>query len=189
MKKPTSMVMAAGVVTAIFLAASTTAVRAQILGEVPRVPPAVSVAAIETPKVAPGKSTSVEINFRVRPSFHINSNEPSSELLLPTVLKLNPPTNVSVGQTIYPMGREMSFPFAPKENLSVYTGDFSLTTKVMAAANTPPGRYRVRGELQYQACDDRACYAPVKLPVLFDVAISRPARARRRNPPQSPNAR
>jgi len=52
----------------------------------------------------------------------------------------------------------------------------------------PAGRFRVHGFLQYQACDDRACYPQTKLPVAFDVKVSKAASGRsRRNPPQSPH--
>jgi hypothetical protein len=56
----------------------------------------------------------------------------------------------------------------------------------------PPGRFRIHGFLNYQACDDRACYPPTKLPIAFDVQVSGKAtplsrRSGRRNPPQSPN--
>ncbi len=153
--------------------------------------PKVEVASVEPVRVAPGKATSVDIRFRVRRGYHINSNQPKSDLLVPTVLKLDPPTNVSVGRTVYPPGREMTIPFAPEEKLSVYTGDFTLNTHVSAARNTPAGTYRVRGELQYQACDDRACYAPTKLPMYFDVTVGTPRAAKRalRKTGQSPHIR
>lgn len=156
----------------------------------PKVSPANRVAAImpEVVIVKPGGKATTELAFQVKPGFHINSNQPGSELLLPTVVKLSPPTNVSVGGVRYPAGRELSFPFAPDEKLSVYTGDFTVNALVSAAKNTPPGRYRVHGMLTYQACDDRACYPPAHLPISFDVRVTRGASTRvRRNPPQSPH--
>ena len=69
----------------------------------------------------------------------------------------------------------------------MYTGDFAVTGLVRVAHNTPPGTYRVRGMLKYQACDDRACYPPGQLPVAFDVKVTKPPRRPRRNPAQSPH--
>ena len=141
----------------------------------------------KTVSVKPGSNATAELVFQVKPGYHINSNKPGSELLLPTVVKLSPPTNVSVGGLEYPPGREQAFPFSPDEKLSVYTGDFTVTALVSAARNTPPGRYRVHGFLKYQACDDRACYPPAQLPVAFDVQVGRTAATRaRRYPAQSP---
>ncbi len=136
---------------------------------------------------AAGPPVTQQLSFEVTPGFHINSNKPTSELLVPTVVKLDPPTNISVGGLRYPAGRDMSFPFSPKDKLNVYTGDFTVTTLVTAARNTPSGRFRVHGLLQYQACDDRACYPPSKIPVAFDVKVLAPARKARRNPAQSPH--
>ncbi len=122
----------------------------------------------------------------MRPSFHINSNTPGSDLLIPTVLRLDPPTDV-IASTTYPKGKNMAFPFAPSHKLNVYTGNFQVTTRVVVARNMRPGKYRVRGDLKYQACDNRACYPPTQLPVAFDVTVVRPVH-RRRNPAQSPHA-
>lgn len=141
--------------------------------------------------ITPGGKATTELQFQVKPGFHINSNKPGSELLLPTVVKLSPPTNIGVGSLEYPPGQEQSFPFSPGEKLSVYTGDFSVNAIVGAAKNMPPGRFRVHGFLQYQACDDRACYPPTKLPISFDVQVAGKttplSRGKSRNPPQSPH--
>lgn len=143
--------------------------------------------------VAVGSAKWVELPFRVAPGYHINSNKPSSELLLPTVLSLSPPTNVALGGLTYPAGQERSFPFSPDEKLNVYSGDFALSTLVRVARNTPLGRYRVKGVLKYQACDDRACYPPGQVPIAFDVKVTKAAGTgtsagrRRRNPAQSPH--
>ena len=41
-------------------------------------------------QVKAGGSTTLELDFRIGSEFHINSNKPQSELLIPTVLKLSP---------------------------------------------------------------------------------------------------
>ena len=133
-----------------------------------------------------GGKSSAELLFEVKPGFHINSNKPSSELLIPTQVKLDPPSNIVVGDVQYPAGHDFNLAAAGSDKLNVYTGDFTVNALVTAPRNTPPGKYRVHGFLEYQACDDRACYPPAKLPVAFDVRVFR-AGAHHRNPPQSPN--
>jgi hypothetical protein len=150
----------------------------------------VEVASVAPVKVRQGGNSTVTLNFRVRPNYHINSNTPGSGLLIPTVLRLDPPTDVIVGSTTYPEGKNMAFSFAPGHELNVYTGDFEVTTRVMVERKLRPGKYRVRGNLRYQACDARACYSPTELPVTFDVQVVRPSSGhKRRNPAQSPHAR
>jgi len=152
-------------------------------------PARVMVAPVPLLPVRAGRSARVEMAFRIAPGFHINSNQPNSDLLVPTVVKLNPPTNLSIAKLTYPTGQDLNFPFAPHEKLNVYTGDFSVGALVSAARTTPPGRYRVHGTLKYQACDNKACYPPSQVPVAFDVKIGKPAGTQRirRNPAQSPH--
>jgi hypothetical protein len=136
--------------------------------------------------VAPGRPRSITLRFEVEHGDHVNSSRPNSELLIPTRLRLTPPTDLLVGKIAYPTGRDLSFPFAPDEKLSVYTGPFVITALVSADRTASPGRYRVHGELSYQACNDRACFPPKHLPVAFDVRV-RSAPGSRHNPAQSPH--
>ncbi len=151
-------------------------------------PQRVTLAPVGPVSVRAGNSAQVQLDFRVAPGFHINSNKPNSDLLVPTVIKLNPPTDLAVAKVTYPPGHDLSFAFAPDEKLNVYTGDFSLGAMVRAARSMPPGRYRVQGDLKYQACDDKSCYPPTQVPVAFDVQIGKAASTRtRRDPAQSPH--
>ncbi len=137
--------------------------------------------------VTRGKPNSVSLRFRVSPGFHVNSNQPRSEFLIPTTLKLTAPTDIVLGRETYPPAQEMSFAFSPGEKLSVFTGEFPVTVQVRPLASVVPGRYMVRGELKYQACDNAACYPPRKLPVEFEVKVVKGPPPRRRNPRQSPH--
>ena len=138
--------------------------------------------------VTQGKPGTVTLDFRVARGFHINSNKPTSEFLIPTALKLEAPTDIVIGKVTYPAGEDMSFPFAPDEPLNVYSGDFTVTMKVRPLHSVLPGKYAIRGELKYQACDNAACYPPKKLPVNFEVKILKAASVGGKNPAQSPHA-
>lgn len=144
------------------------------------VPPAVA-------DVAKGKANAVKLEFQISPGFHINSNKPSAEYMIPTVLRLDAPTEFAVGKIVYPAGEEMSFPFAPNEKLSVYSGKFTLAVMVRPLSSVLPGKYEFRGQMRYQACDNAACYPPKQLPVQFEVKVVKAPRPAAKNPPQSPN--
>ncbi len=137
--------------------------------------------------VRAGKSGPVELRFRVAPGFHINSNTPKSEFLIPTVLKLDAPTDIVIGKVTYPQGEELSFPFAPAEKLSVYSGTFEIGVMVRPLHDVIPTKYMIHGQLRYQACDKAACYPPKKLPVQFEVKVLKAPVAHKRNPAQSPH--
>lgn len=133
--------------------------------------PSVTVLPVQAVTVAIGKSTPVKLDFRVNRGFHINSNKPNSEMLIPTALKLNLPTELMIANIKYPEGEQISLPFSPDEKLSVYTGDFQVSALVRAPHNASPGTYRVHGALKFQACNDRQCFPPRSTPIAFDVKL------------------
>ena len=151
--------------------------------------PKVTSAPIQKVIVHSAGKASVEMVFRVKPGFHINSNKPTSELYIPTVVKLDVPTDISVAKLEYPAGELVSFPFDPDTKLSVYTGDVTVKGLVLASRTATRGTYRVHGNLRYQACDNRACYPPTNVPVAFDVTVTKATTTKtaRPNPAQSPH--
>jgi hypothetical protein len=150
--------------------------------------PAVSMAPAPLVTAMQGKAATVPLSFRVSRGYHINSNRPKSEFLIPTTLKIDATTDIVIGKTTYPEGQDMSFAFAPDEKLNVYTGDFQVDVLVRPLHSVQVGKYIVRGILKYQACDNAACYPPKQLPVSFDVRIAKAPPAPRKNPAQSPHA-
>jgi len=138
--------------------------------------PSVTALTPDPVRVIAGKSAPVTLNFRVNNGFHINSNKPNSEILIPTELKLDPPSQLMVADVTYPPGEMLSIPIV-NEKISVYSGDFQIGARVLAVRAISPGTYRVRGMLRFQACNDRQCFPPRTTPIHFDVHI---VRARRR---------
>jgi len=137
--------------------------------------------------VARGKANSVELRFHVGQDFHVNSNKPAAEYLIPTTLKLDPPTDIVVGRITYPPGQEMSFAFSPDEKLIVYSGSFAVEVEVRPLTSVLPGKYEIRGNLRYQACDNAQCFPPKNLPIQFEVRVVNTPRPARKNPGQSPH--
>jgi hypothetical protein len=133
------------------------------------------------------KDTFVNLDFRVAEGFHINSNAPKSEFLIPTKLNMDVPTDIALGKIEYPAGQDLSFPFSPDEALNVYTGDFTVKVAVHPLKSVVPGKYVMHGFLRYQACDSGQCFPPKNLPVSFDVKVVKEPAAHRANPAQSPH--
>ncbi len=133
------------------------------------------------------EATMVNLNFRVPPGYHINSNTPKSEFLIPTALKMDLPTDIILGKIEYPTGEDRAFPFSPDEKLSVYSGDFTIAVAVHPLHSVVPGKYVMRGTLRYQACDNAACYPPKNLPVSFEVKVVKEPPGHKANPAQSPH--
>lgn len=135
------------------------------------VQPSVIMARVQPAQINAGESRRVELDFRVSSPFHINSNKPHSNLLIPTTLKLTTPKPMEIVSIEYPAGEDQTFPFSPNEKLSVYSGDFIVYVTVKAPPYLHGGNFPVGGELYYQACDKNACYPPKKLAVDFNVTV------------------
>ncbi len=133
--------------------------------------PTVTVAPAPPITIAKGKAATYELVFRVAPGFHVNSNKPKDEYLIPTTLKFEIPSDMMMSHVAYPEGQDLSFDFSPTEKINVYSGNFAINgiLKVMRTAST--GNYRLHGVLTYQACDHAACYPPKRLPVQLDVKV------------------
>lgn len=156
---------------------------AQTLGKAP----SLTIAALPLITAERTKQTMVDLNFRVPHGYHVNSNTPKSEFLIPTALKMDLPTDIILGKIQYPAGTDMSFPFSPDEKLNVYSGDFTIAVGVHPLHSVVPGKYVMHGVLRYQACDNAACYPPKTLPVSFEVKVVKEPPGPHKNPAQSPH--
>lgn len=172
---------------ALWLALFASAAIGQELEHVPVAPPSVSVAPVSLVTAPRAAETKVKLNFRVSANYHINSNLPKSEFLIPTALKMDLPTDIVLGKIEYPPGQDLTFPFSPDEKLSVYTGDFTVTVAVHPLHSVVPGKYVMHGVLHYQACDNAQCFPPKTLPVSFEVKVVKEPAGPTHNPAQSPH--
>jgi hypothetical protein len=149
--------------------------------------PSVTIAPVPLVTAQRATQTMVELNFRVASGFHINSNTPKSEFLIPTALKMDLPTDIALGKIAYPAGQDLTFPFSPDETLNVYSGDFTITVAVHPLKSVVPGKYVMHGVLRYQACDNAQCFPPKTIPVSFDVKVVKEPPEHHANPAQSPH--
>ena len=92
--------------------------------------------------VKAGKASVLELRFKVRDGYHVNSHTPKSDLLIPTAITLQPADGVKAAEVVYPAGTSYSFSFDPKEKLNVYTGEFVVKLPVVAAAGSTRLRAR-----------------------------------------------
>lgn len=112
-----------------------------------------------------GKASSVALHFRVAQGLHINSHDPKDEFLIPTVLSIPDGAGVKLEGATYPAGTVTTLAADPTTKLSVYTGEFTINTRLVAMA----GNHLVKGKLHYQACDQEQCMPPKDVLVAIDV--------------------
>ena len=177
-----STVRLCALLTLVFLATASLS-----LAQTPGQAPTLTMVAVPLVTAQRAQQTMVNLNFRIPPGYHINSNTPKADYLIPTALKMDLPTDIILGKIVYPAGEDKSFPFSPDEKLSVYSGDFTIAVAVHPLHTVVPGKYEMRGVLRYQACDNAACYPPKNLPVNFEVKVVKEPGQHHANPAQSPH--
>ncbi len=131
----------------------------------------VKVAPPEAPQVARrGGTLEVPVRFTVAPGYHINSNRPLLDYLIPTRLQWSPSAVRHMGDR-FPPAELKSFSFSPEKKLSIYEGEQTLKSRFAVPATAPPGKLTLSGKLHYQACDDKACYPPATVDVRVPLEI------------------
>ena len=116
-----------------------------------------------------GTQIHVKVPVRLLPGYHMNSNKPMDEYLIPLRLTWTPGALEAV-RTDYPEGKMQKYEFSEKP-LSVVTGDFEIVTQFRASATATVGSQTVTGKLRYQACDNRACYPPRNIDIKIQVDV------------------
>ena len=122
----------------------------------------------EPQRVAGKRNAAVQskITCSVQTGYHVNSNAPAEDYLIPLKLTWTAAGALEPGPVIYPTPKTEKYEFSDKP-LSVLTGRFDLTANFKVAANAPAGPGIATAKLRYQACNDRACYPPKTI----DIAI------------------
>jgi thiol:disulfide interchange protein DsbD len=100
-------------------------------------------------------------------TYHVNSNAPHEDYLIPLRLTWTP-APLEVESVTYPKPHDEKYQFSDQP-LSVFTGNFEITTKFKVPADAASGPAIIAGKLRYQACNNNMCFPPktveVKLPV------------------------
>ncbi|HLK47536.1 MAG TPA: protein-disulfide reductase DsbD domain-containing protein [Bryobacteraceae bacterium] len=109
-------------------------------------------------------SVQVKIPLTVQTGFHVNSNQPLEEYLIPLKLTWTSTGALQAGAVDYPKASIEKFEFAEMP-LSIYSGSFDVVAHFKVAPNASAGPGAVTGKLRYQACNDRACFAPKTIDV------------------------
>ncbi len=118
-------------------------------------------------RAAAGSTAALVVEMTIGPGWHVNSHTPSEKYLIPTDVALKTSAG-SLSPVRYPKDVEKRFAFAD-EPLRVYEGTVRFETDLAVPAG-PGSAASIQGELSYQACNDRQCFAPARLPLAASVA-------------------
>ena len=115
-----------------------------------------------------GSTHRVAVQATLDPGFHVNSNAPIQDGLIPTSLSLNPPEGISLEGVAWP--DSFLFAVGPDE-LAVFGEEFVIGAALSLDPGLSEGEYAVSGTLSYQPCNDKMCYFPTKADLLFEFSV------------------
>lgn len=127
-----------------------------------------AVAPPESLAIQRGHTAAETLKVVIAPGFHVNSDKPKDEFLIP--LKLTWASGpLEVKSITYPKPEEIK---VGQEMLTVFTGTFEIRTEFRATEQANPGASVIDGKLHYQACNNQMCFRPatvdVRLPILIN---------------------
>ena len=109
-------------------------------------------------KVYSGSEFKIAIEGHVKDGWHINSNIPKEDYLIPTQLHLTDSTDFKLTKIVYPQAKDIKLDFSEKA-LSVFEGKIYIGG-IIKSANLKPGEYNLILKLRYQACNNQSCLPP-----------------------------
>lgn len=125
---------------------------------------------VETARVRAGRPATIALKVGLPAEIHVQSNKPRDPAFFPTALVLTPPPGVTVTRITYPPASDFRQEGQP-EPLAVFEKSFTVTATLAIAASVGAGELVVPGRFDYQACDDKLCYRPVKTDVQWTLTV------------------
>jgi len=110
----------------------------------------------------PAGTIHAALRIKIQENWHVHSNKPLEEFLIPTLLTVTPPDGIALRGVFYPEPVLLELEFS-EEPLAVFENEFVIGIALEVGPDVVPGTYPITGALQYQACDDKSCVAPNSL--------------------------
>lgn len=120
-------------------------------------------------KVAQGEKFSISLAITVSPTWHINSNKPNDDFLIPSELTARG-NGLKLIAVNYPKAHELKLSFS-EELVSVYEATSNAKLTFSISQDAPLGKQKVLIKLDYQACNDVSCLPPNETNSEFEVEV------------------
>jgi suppressor for copper-sensitivity B len=117
-----------------------------------------------------GAPAQVAALVTIEPGWHVNSNKPTFDYLIPTELTLELPQGWPLAEVRYPQHEMQKFAFAD-EKLAVYDGDVVILARFAVPEGAKSGAVPVVARLRYQACNDSQCLPPVTTEAKLELRV------------------
>ncbi len=120
-------------------------------------------------KIKRGGSATGMVTMNLPAGLHANSNKPTTEFAIPTVVKISA-AGARVGKINYPRGENRKFAFS-EDVFNVYENRNAFSFKLKIPANFKGKIVRVNAVIKYQACTNEVCYPPATKKIAFTAKV------------------
>lgn len=110
-------------------------------------------------KIQPEGEIKLAFKVTVSNEWHINSNKPKEDFLIPTEIIISSDASIQQNEIIYPEAHEIKLDFSDIP-LSVFEGEFYFGTTIKIPKNADLGDTKLYVEFTYQGCNNVTCMAP-----------------------------
>jgi thiol:disulfide interchange protein len=134
-------------------------------------PATVPVAAeLNLKSLPPGQPAVVAVVVDVPEGLHAQSSQPTSPNYIPFKVTIDPNPSIELSPPIYSPGKLENYELLGQ--LSVYTGRVITYVPLRVKEDAKPGPLTLSGVVQYQMCNDRACFPPKRPKISIQTTIA-----------------
>ncbi len=121
-------------------------------------------------KVQPGGQFKLAVKAHIEEGWHINSNKPKEDFLIPTTLELDSASGLTFVKLSFPEAKEMKFEFSDVP-LVVYEKEALIGGTVSVPKSISLGKKSVEIKFTYQACNNATCLPPKTIDTTFTIEV------------------
>ena len=137
------------------------------LGAIAQAPGVAHLQAPATVEARAHSTATAVFQVAIDAGFHIQSNHPKLDYLIPSTLQIAPADGISVAKVAWPAATDHKFSFS-SDPLSVFEGALKVPVTLKTGA---AGAHTLHGSFRYQACNDQLCRPPVTVPFTLRVDV------------------
>lgn len=121
-------------------------------------------------KVYPGSEFKIAVHVKVDSGWHINSDKPYEDFLIPTGLSIDT-SAFKLIKVVYPKPHDLKLDIS-ETPMSVWEGEVFMGALVTAPKDLAPGKYKLPVSVNYQSCNNMTCLPPNSVSDTVEIEIA-----------------
>ncbi|MCL4550365.1 MAG: protein-disulfide reductase DsbD [Bacteroidetes bacterium] len=121
-------------------------------------------------KAARNSLLKVALKVSVEKGWHINSNKPHEDFLIPTKV-VSTDKKFPLAKVEFPKAEDLTLGFSDKP-VSVFEGDIVINLLINIDKEISPGSYKIPIKVEYQSCNNQTCMPPTSVSDSFEITVT-----------------